>query len=167
MKGLFLVVLFTIARNAYGTEFDVSSRQPKLFYVSSTTSTTTLSTNTVCYVPSSTDLMMLTCKKKKRSILSDSIGTTSEEISPAKSTQRFQEAVEKIKVDIEFNDKEDINELISGLDLTEREGRFLNYWLTTTTTTTFTSFTGTSTVASLLCTPPGYTNAGCPLPYGK
>ena len=160
MKGLFLVVLFTIARNAYGTEFEVSSRQPKLFYVSSSTTTTTISTSTVCYVASATTAM-LTCKqKKKRSILSD--GTTSEEISPAKSTQSFEEAVEKIKVDIAFNDKEDINELISGLDLTEREGRYLNYWLTTTITTTFTSFTATSSVASLICTPAEYTNAGCP-----
>ena len=162
MKGLFLVVLFTIARNAYGTEFEVSSRQPKLFFVSSTTTTITLSTSTVCYVASTTEVQMLTCTKKKRSILSDVIVPTSEEISPAKSTQSFEEAVEKIKVDIAFNDKEDINELISGLDLTEREGRYLNYWLTTTITTTFTSFTATSSVASLICTPAEYTNAGCP-----
>ena len=42
-----------------------------------------------------------------------------------------------------------------------REGRFLLYWLTTTTTSTTTSFTATSSIGSIYCTPAGYTNALC------
>jgi hypothetical protein len=113
MKGLFLVVLITMSRNGYGTELEDSRLKQKLFYVSRTTSTIPLSTSTVSYGASTPSNTL--------SILSDSIGTTSEEISPAKSTQSLDEAVKKSEVDIEFNNKEDINQLISGLDLTERE----------------------------------------------
>ena len=43
----------------------------------------------------------------------------------------------------------------------ERDGRFLLYWLTTTSTSTTTIYTGTSTIASLDCTPSGYTVKEC------
>ena len=36
-----------------------------------------------------------------------------------------------------------------------REGRFLLYWITTTSVSTSTSFTTTYSVNSVLCTPPG------------
>ena len=166
MYSLLLILILYSITNSHALETEqedeVNHRHPKLFYVSSTTSTTTLSTNTVCYQASSTVIQMLTCKKKKRSVLNDMLGMTQEEIKPAKSSQSFEEAVEKIKVDIKYQDKEDINNIISGLELTEREGRYLNYWLTTTITATFTTYTGTSTIASILCTPAGYTQAGCP-----
>ena len=42
-----------------------------------------------------------------------------------------------------------------------REGRFLLYWATTTLTSTSTSYTGTSTIASLECTPSSYTISSC------
>ena len=90
------------------------------------------------------------------------MGVTSENIKPASSVRTFEEAVEKIKDDIEDNNKEDINDIISGMEISQKEGRFLNYWLTTTITTTFTTYTATSSVASLVCTPAGYTNDGCP-----
>ena len=161
---LLLILYFTTESHALEIEKEeeVNHRHPKLFFVSSTTSTTTLTTNTVCYVQSSTVIQMLTCKKKKRSVLNEMLGNTQDEIKPAKSSQSFEEAVEKIKVDIKYEDKEDINNIVSGLELTEREGKFLNYWLTTTITATFTTFTGTSSIASILCTPAGYTRAGCP-----
>merc|ERR1712083_306540 len=158
-SALCLAILFS---STLGQEQELSSRQPKLFYVSSTTSTTTISTQTVCYVASSTAIQMLTCKKKKRSILSTAMGVASEDIKPASTIKTFDEAVEKIKEDIDENNKDDISDIISGLDLSQKEGRFLNYWLTTTITTTFTTFTATSSLASLICTPAGFTNAGCP-----
>ena len=163
MKTVFcLALLLSIQSCTLSDELEPSTRQPKLFFVSSTTSTTTISTKTVCYVASSTAIQMLTCKKKKRSILNAVMGVSSEDIKPASSVKTFEEAVEKIKDDIEDNNKEDITDLISGMELSQKEGRFLNYWLTTTITSTFTTYTDTSSVASLVCTPAGYTNDGCP-----
>ena len=43
----------------------------------------------------------------------------------------------------------------------DRDGRFLLYWLTTTSTSTTTIYTGTSTLATLDCTPNGYTLNAC------
>ena len=43
----------------------------------------------------------------------------------------------------------------------DRDGRFLLYWLTTTSTSTTTIYTGTSTLGSLECTPNGYTVSLC------
>ena len=41
-----------------------------------------------------------------------------------------------------------------------REGRFLLYWITTTSISTSTSFTTTFSVSSALCTPAGATECG-------
>merc|ERR1711997_1127913 len=75
-----------------------------------------------------------TCKRKRRrSILSDA-----ENILP---------------------DHVDASNVESGIEnddsLTERQGRFLLYWLTTTSTSTATSFTSTVSVVSVYCTPSG------------
>ena len=43
----------------------------------------------------------------------------------------------------------------------DREGKFLLYWMTTTTTSTSTSFTSTTTLATLACTPNGFTISAC------
>ena len=153
--GLFIFCSFFSP--SFSSAFERSTRQPKLFYVSSTTSTTTLSTQTVCYVASSTDIQMLTCKKrKKRNILTSMMSepTNAKDIQPASSLKSLEEAVEKIEnVEIDIS---------SGLDIHEREGKFLKYWITTTLTTTVTTYTATSSLASLICTPAGYTNQGCP-----
>ena len=42
-----------------------------------------------------------------------------------------------------------------------REGKFLVYWMTTTSITTMTSYSATRTVASLICTPSGYGISQC------
>ena len=44
----------------------------------------------------------------------------------------------------------------------KREGRWLNYWITTTITTATTSYTATATIASVVCTPYGYSVSQCP-----
>ena len=41
----------------------------------------------------------------------------------------------------------------------DREGKFLLYWMTTTSTST--TFTATTTVSSLACTPSGFTISNC------
>ena len=43
----------------------------------------------------------------------------------------------------------------------QRNARFLLYWATTTSTTTTTSITGTSTLASIECTPSSFTINEC------
>ena len=97
---------------------------------------------------------MLTCKKKKRSILKEAVGGTLENINPAAPVKSFEETEDE---------KNDDMDLTSGIEeVSQREGKFLKYWLTTTLTTTYTTYTGTSSVASLICTPADYTNDGCP-----
>ena len=50
-------------------------RNPKLFYVSSTTST--LSTTTVCYKSSTTPALAAACgKRKRRAVLADTMDST-------------------------------------------------------------------------------------------
>ena len=52
------------------------------------------------------------------------------------------------------------SELESGLG-SERAGRGILYWATSTDISTSTSYTGTSTLASLNCTPSGFTLSEC------
>lgn len=42
-----------------------------------------------------------------------------------------------------------------------REGKFVLYWLTTTSTSTTTAYSTTSTIASLTCTPSGFGLSSC------
>merc|ERR1719507_1372572 len=114
------------------------SRQPKLFFISSTTSTTIFTTSTFCYVTSTTTAMA-TCKKRRAIV---SLGDTDSmtDIKPMKSSSSDNKEEEGAK----------------------REGRWLNYWITTTITTMTTSFTATATIASVICTPYGYTVSVCP-----
>ena len=55
----------------------------------------------------------------------------------------------------------DVTEDLEADEGDEKEGRVLNYWMTTTTTVTSHSYTVTSTFASLLCTYDGFTYATC------
>ena len=57
------------------------------------------------------------------------------------------------------NDDED--ELEGGLVSSERAGRGILYWATSTDISTSTTYTGTSTLASLNCTPSGFTLSEC------
>ena len=43
-----------------------------------------------------------------------------------------------------------------------RDGKFLNYFMTVTSYLTNTQYSATSTLASLYCTPPGWTMDRCP-----
>ena len=52
-------------------------------------------------------------------------------------------------------------ELESGLGKGEREGRGFLYWATTTDISTSTTFSATSTLASLACTPSAFTINQC------
>merc|ERR1719411_2121284 len=124
-----LLVLFAVSASAE----DEVARKPKLFFVS-TSATTTLQTLSICYVSSNA---ISACTGRKRRAINIDGGsltdTASVELEPS---QREQEASAPA---------------IDG----SRDGRFLLYWITTTSISTSTSFTTTFSVSSALCTAPG------------
>merc|ERR1712018_314127 len=102
------------------------TRNPRLFYVSSTTSTSFATTR--CYIASATG----PCKRKRRTLVSDDSESYNTNLAVVPS---FARSVEK----------EEIAE--------KREAKMFLYWVTTTSTTT--SYTATSTFATLECVPNG------------
>merc|ERR1711902_307672 len=163
----FTVVLITILISAMVAEEPTpelkSSRKPKVYLISTTTSTTTLSTSSVCFIMLSTANGLTACKKKKRSIgfleeKPSSDDAQSELIAPNPSLKTVdEEALAKLSeiADVTGGKNDDD-------DYEEREAKFFNYWMTTTVTTTYTSFTSTSSLGSIICTPLNYGNANCP-----
>merc|ERR1712227_689398 len=126
-----LLVLFAVAASAE----DEVARKPKLFFVSTSATTSTLQTLSICYVSSNA---ISACTGRKRRAINIDGGssltdTASVELEPS---QREQEASAPA---------------IDG----SRDGRFLLYWITTTSISTSTSFTTTFSVSSALCTAPG------------
>merc|ERR1712126_795480 len=128
MKSVCL--LFIIACGVLGSD-DVM-RKPRLFYVSTSSYITTISTASVCFITSTT--AVITCARKKRMITVDS--ETDSVVQPSKSDRDTVQSHEE-------NDN------------IEREGRFLVYWITTTSVSYSTSYTTIYSVSSVSCTPYG------------
>merc|ERR1712242_607223 len=133
-----LVVLFAVAASAE----DEVARKPKLFFVSTSATTTTLQTLSIRYVSSSS---ITTCTGRKRRAINMDGGMSLKEAA---------------SVELEPSQRESSVPAVDG----SREGRFLLYWITTTSISTSTSFTTTFSVSSALCTAPG--SNSCPT-YGK
>ena len=112
-------------------------RKPKLFFVSTSATTSTLQTASICYVSSAT---IATCTGRKRRTISLDGDLPENTVQPSTLKRR------DVKVDSE-QEELSLNK--------KREGRFLLYWITTTSISTSTSFTTTFTVSSALCTPAG------------
>merc|ERR1739842_198531 len=130
MNTVSLLVLFAVAASAAEDEV---ARKPKLFFVSTSATTTTLQTLSICYVSSN---VISQCGKRRRTINID--GLTPKDAAP---------------VDLEPSQRE---QAMSAPALHgSREGRFLLYWITTTSISTSTSFTTTYSISSALCTAPG------------
>ena len=107
-------------------------RQPKLFFVSTSSTTSTLQTASVCYATSGTPSGTCT-GRRKRSIKID--GVPLADVKPSQLNQEVQSSQE------------------AKLD---REGRFLLYWITTTSISTSTSFTTTISISGkIVCTASG------------
>merc|ERR1711879_155940 len=100
--------------------------------------TSTISTSTICYVSASPapPTGITVCSKKKRRNLDsfNDVFNAEEEMFPSG-------VVAGLSPDLDLQ--------------SERTGRFLDYWLTTTFTSTQTSITKTLTLQSVYCTPPG------------
>merc|ERR1712001_102248 len=135
-----LVVLFAVAASAE----DEVARKPKLFFVSTSATTTTLQTLSICYVSFNT---VTTCSGRKRRAINMDGSLSLKDAAP---------------VELEPSQREQAPSApaIDG----SREGRFLLYWITSTSISSSTSFTTTYSVSSALCTAPGSNN--CPT-YGR
>merc|ERR1712079_954790 len=163
MKTFTLLIAFTFLICSCWAEDEnlpavQGSRKPKVYLISTTTSTSTLSTTSICFIIFATTNGLYTCSKKKRSL--PLIGDEPIDEVEAKdiiSPNRALVADEPHAIeDVVAN-----NEVISSQDELDqdREAKFFNYWMTTTITTTYTA---TSSVGSVVCTPLGYTNQNCP-----
>merc|ERR1719225_1600095 len=119
---LFCVLsIYRVTAEEQDAKVDASgARQPRLFYVTTQSTTSTVTT---------------------ASALSD------EAIVPSKSGADGETAGSRVPE----------SELPEGV----REGKFVLYWLTTTSTSTTTAYSTTSTIASLTCTPSGFGLSSC------
>merc|ERR1711933_219355 len=125
-----------------------ANRNGKIFYVYTTTSFSSVTTATYCYVPSAAATPLLTCKKKRRSLWQSAL-PAGKGIAPSSSRHSSDE---------DMPVGEDPNENIgSGV----RDGKFANYWITTTVISTVTTFSTTATLGSIVCSPNGWSYEQC------
>merc|ERR1712020_123238 len=123
-------------------------RKPKLFFVSTSATTSTLQTLSICYV--STAAPSACSGRKRRSISLEPVESKRRSISLDE--MEPEGAVQPSTINREVNGEPLQDEASS---IANREGRFLLYWITTTSISTSTSFTTTYTISSVACTPPG------------
>merc|ERR1712137_852929 len=132
------LILTTLSSVVFSTQLediaDVktgAAREPKLFFVSSSSTTSTVTTFSNCY--STLTSVTATCGRKRRAI------------------------TEQIDVDVDVAPSMVSPDLDSGMEDPEssnaRQGKFLLYWLTTSTSTT-TTYSATTTLY-LSCVPSG------------
>merc|ERR1739838_930454 len=110
-------------------------RKPKLFFVSTSATTSTLQTASICYVSTAA---YATCTGRKRRAIT-----------------AFSE------METEVQPKQDeVDSSLQEAESGDRDGRFLLYWITTTSISTSTSYTNTYSVSSAACTPVGANDCG-------
>merc|ERR1712079_451259 len=153
VKSLCLTVLVAAAT----AEDTKKSKHPKLFFVSSSSTTTTLSTITLCY-STSTSFTTTACGRKKRTIYTDPV---TKEVGGLDLDDLI--APQAPKGDAMEDGRDDSHDDLvkSGQAGYEREGKFLLYWKTTTFTSTYTSYTATTTLGALECTPSSFALSEC------
>merc|ERR1712203_912000 len=136
-SAMILFVTLTIslaivaAAEADANQLD-NKRNPKLFFVSSTTSTLS-TTARACG------------RRRRRSMIVDKVSGQESDID-------FSGISKTGSADDESS--QELESTKSG-----REGKFLLYWMTTTSTST--TYTATTTVSSLDCTPSGFVISNC------
>merc|ERR1712024_20784 len=145
---LFLFLTFTLSDESEDTE----RRAGKIFYVTTTSSISTVSTATYCWVQETMSYIPLTCGKKKRKkravkVIADKSGEDLD--------------IQPSSILPEEDNREPESEVMSSQG-EDRKGKFVNYWITTTFTSTTTSYTSTYSIATVECTPVGWTYVQCP-----
>merc|ERR1711953_696727 len=112
-------------------------RNARLFMVSSSSTTSTVS---------GTTSITTACGKRKRSL---------------EAVEHMEDIVSSSVVE-SLDDVEGDTEVMSGeSEPSQRDPRFLLYWMTTTSTSTLTSFTATTSIGTLECTPSSFTISAC------
>merc|ERR1712142_355591 len=131
-----LLTVFVFSSHAAnnGAPESNKARNPKLFFVSTSQSTSTLSTLTFCY---STVGALTVCPGKRRRSILDETFNGDENI------QKIAPSMPAIDSSIDEHKSHDL----------DRKGKYLLYWITTTSTSTSTLFTATSTLVVSSCTP--------------
>ena len=112
------------------------ARKPKLFFVSTSSTTSTLQTSSICNATSGAPTSTCT-GRRKRSINIE--GVPLADVKPSQLNQEVQSSQE---------------------DQLDREGRFLLYWITTTSISTSTSYTTTISISAIECTTSGQSLCG-------
>merc|ERR1711902_333449 len=131
-----LVVLFAVAASAE----DEVARKPKLFFVSTSVTTSILNTGSICYVSSTT---IASCgRRKRRAINTDG--------------KLFPKDAATVELEPSRREQDASATAVDG----SRDGRFLLYWITTTSISTSTSYTTTYSISSVLCTIAGQNLCG-------
>ena len=108
-----------------------------MFLVSSSTSISTISTTTYCYA---TNTVTTACGKRRKRAIDYTEGLEEEDVSPSKVHE-----LESSEID----------------PAAERFPRFVMYWMTTTSTSYTTTYTATTSITKLECTPSGFTMSEC------
>jgi len=142
------------------------ARQPKLFFVTSSTSTSistttsTIGATFTCYIFSATDYTACTGRRKKRAVsLIDEQSSELEVGVPDISVSRVERSL----------DDQLSNGLQAGVESSpsnDREAKFAWYYMTTTvtsvstSTSTSTSFTATASILLQSCTPTSFNACG-------
>merc|ERR1719225_366613 len=123
-------------------------RNSRLFYVYTQKTTTTLITATNCWVSSTS---VVACgRRKKRALFDQGDLNFDTVVAPSGSYPEDDDDMEK-SVSGSLSEDADQN----------RENKALLYWLTTSSVATAYSYTQTFTIASLICSPSGYTVTEC------
>merc|ERR1719458_2183503 len=135
-------------------------RNPRIFFplTTSTKTATTTGSVTLCMVTTTT---LIACKRKRRMVLMD--GEDDAEVS------RIQPSLVEPTLDGDEDDKEeeeytDIQGDLAGHQSElSRNPRFMVYWTTIVKTSYTTTYMQTSLIATLKCTPSGFTlaSSGC------
>merc|ERR1719232_536126 len=131
IKLLFCTIIFLAA---LASASENAERKAKLFFISTSSTTSTVSTSTYCYTAGSN----AACGRKKRALeyIEDGPVMVQDVVQPSPSATKWDDD------DILSEDK---NEALvdSGMNDAARKGKFLLYWKTTTLTSTSTSYTVT------------------------
>ena len=142
------VIIVSTCKDQYFMYFrsgDEIVRKPRLFYVSTSSTTSTVSTASICFITTSKGPVG-TCAGKRRRRMVQQAGSS---ITPSKFGDT---ALVSSPEDLAVDGRPKAS---SG-----REGRFLLYWITTTSTSTTTSYTTTYSISSVSCTFPGISLCG-------
>ena len=156
-----LVLLLAALAAVNASDLKAQARNPKLFFVTSSTSTSistttsTLGTQFTCFMLSSTTYTLCTTGRKKRAVIDDT-ASSNLALEPPVKVSRVQRDVDTASIE-------------SGKDLdtkNNRKAKFAWYYMTTTVTrtSTFTStsttFTATLSISLQGCTPATFNACG-------